>query len=128
MDCGKCQNEHTFRLKNLDEDMKEVKNSLVDYKVKLKGIDESTKSAHKRIDEIGEIPQTVLRISIAVENIAEEVKELTMGIKENQKEINERLSNLEKAPGENAYQFQKQIILYIVMTIIGVALGKWGIK
>ena len=120
--------EHEYRLDKLDERMDKLSDFSNGMNIKIEKIDEATKSAHKRIDEIGEIPHAVLRISLAVENMTEEVKELALTMKGHQKEMNERIEKLEKAPGENAYQLQRQIIITIVLAIVGFALGKWGIK
>ena len=123
-----CNREHEYRLDKLDERMDKLSDFSNGMNIKIEKVDESSKSAHKRIDEIGEIPHAVLRISLAVENMTEEVKELALTMKGHQKEMNERIEKLEKAPGENAYQLQRQIIITIVLAIVGFALGKWGIK
>ena len=123
-----CNREHEYRLDKADERLDKLTDCLNGVTLKTEKIDEATKSAHKRIDEIGEIPHAVLRISLAVENMTEEVKELALTMKGHQKEMNERIEKLEKAPGENAYQLQRQIIITIVLGIVGFALGKWGIK
>ena len=123
-----CNREYEYRLDKTDERLDKLTDCLNGVTLKTEKIDEATKSAHKRIDEIGEIPHAVLRISLAVENMTEEVKELALTMKGHQKEMNERIEKLEKAPGENAYQLQRQIIITIVLGIVGFALGKWGIK
>ena len=123
-----CNREYEYRLDKADERLDKLTDCLNGVTLKTEKIDEATKSAHKRIDEIGEIPHAVLRISLAVENMTEEVKELALTMKGHQKEMNERIEKLEKAPGENAYQLQRQIIITIVLSIVGFALGKWGIK
>ena len=123
-----CNREYEYRLDKADERLDKLTDCLNGVTLKTEKIDEATKSAHKRIDEIGEIPHAVLRISLAVENMTEEVKELALTMKGHQKEMNERIEKLEKAPGENAYQLQRQIIITIVLAIVGFALGKWGIK
>lgn len=135
MDCGKCQKEHEYRLENLDKKMDKGEQTLIEHKIKIEKTDESTKSAHLRINEvmeklkeIGEIPQAILRISLSIESMTDEIKELAQGTKEHQKEISERVSNLEKAPGKQAYDLQRQIIVTIILSLVGFALGKWGIK
>ena len=71
-----CNREHEYRLDKADERLDKLTDCLNGVTLKTEKIDEATKSAHKRIDEIGEIPHAVLRISLAVENMTEEVKEL----------------------------------------------------
>ena len=125
-DCGKCQKEHEYRLENLDKKMDKADQALIEHKIRIEKTDEATKSAHLRIDEvieklkeIGEIPQAILRISLSIESMTDEIKELAQGTKEHQKEISERVSNLEKSPGQDAFDLQKQIRNYIVIGIVG---------
>lgn len=135
MDCGKCQTEHTFRLKNLDEDMREGKKALVDHKVKIEKIDEAVKSEHKRLDEIKEeiaeikrMTETIYKLTVSVENIAKNLENFNVGHKDH----DDRLNVLENAPGKRAYDLQTQIIITVVIAIVsalvGVFLGKFGVK
>jgi hypothetical protein len=128
MDCEKCQKEHEYRLENLDKKVEKFEEFLSELKSKSVEIEASTKSAHKRLGEIGEMPQAVLKMSFAVESIANEVKELTQGMKEHQKDIGERVTTLEKAPGKQAYDLQRKIIVAVILTIVSFYLGKWGIR
>jgi len=131
-DCVKCQKEHTFRIETIEEEMKEGKKSLIDMKIKQEKIDESTKSAHKRLDEIGEQTLAIYKLTVAVENIAEQLVEFTQENKEHRKEVNTRLDKLEKAPGEEANSMQKEIKKTIIIGIVGALLGavlmKLGVK
>ena len=124
MDCGKCNTEHAYRLKKLDDKVEELDKYSNEMKIKIEKIDESTKSAHSRLNEIGEQTLAIYKLSVAVENIAEQFKEFAMNFKEHE----ERLDTLEKAPGKQAYDLQRQIIITIVLAIVGFALAKWGIK
>ena len=80
-----CNREYEYRLDKTDERLDKLTDCLNGVTLKTEKIDEATKSAHKRIDEIGEIPHAVLRISLAVENMTEEVKELALTMKGHQK-------------------------------------------
>ncbi len=119
-----CSREYEYRLDKLDEKMKEVEKALIEHGKRIEKIDEANKSAHKRLNEIGEQTLAIYKLSMAVENIAEQFKEFAMNFKEHE----ERLDTLEKAPGKQAYDLQRQIIVTIVLAIVGFALGKWGIK
>lgn len=127
-----CNREHEYRLDKTDERLDKLTDCLNGVTLKTEKIDEATKSAHKRIDEIGEIPHAVLRISLAVENMTEEVKELAMTMKEHQKEMNDRIDTLERNPGQEAYEREKQVKMYILIAVVGVVLGlffsKLGVK
>ena len=119
-----CNTEHTYRLKKLDDKVEELEKCSNEMKIKIEKINESTKSAHSRLNEIGEQTLAIYKLSVAVENMAEQFKEFAMNFKEHE----ERIDTLEKAPGKQAYDLQRQIIITIVLAIVGFALGKWRIK
>ena len=125
-DCGKCQKEHEYRLKKLDEKALEVDKLII----KVEKVDESVKSAHARLNEIGEQTLAIYKLGVAVEGMTEQIKELAQGNKEHKKEIDDRLIKqeeridiLEKTPGQDAFDLQKQIRNYIVIGIVGAVLG-----
>ena len=122
------EKEHSYRLEKLDEKMEKEEEILIEHGRRIDKIDESAKSAHKRIDEVGEIPKAVLKMSIAVENMAAEIKEIATSMKEHQDKINERVTVLENKPGVDAYKLQKQIFGYVVAIVVAFVLGKFGIK
>ena len=127
MDCQD-QKEHLYRLEKLDEKMEKGEETLIEHGKKLEKIDEATKSAHKRIDEIGEIPKAVLKMSIAVENMTTVIKEIATSKKEHQADINKRVGDLEKQPAEKAYRLQKQILGYVLAILVAYVFGKFGIS
>ena len=127
MDCQD-QKEHLYRINRIEESIEKTEETQIEHGKKLEKIDEATKSAHKRIDEIGEIPKAVLKMSIAVENMTTEIKEIATSMKEHQADINKRVSDLEKQPAEKAYRLQKQILGYILAIIVAYVFGKFGIS
>lgn len=128
MDCGKCHTEHTYRLEKADIKLEEHDRQISEMKIKLEKVDESTKSAHKRLNEIGEQTLAIYKLGVAVENMAEQFKEFTSNFKDHE----DRLDSLERAPGEQANELQKQIKMYVVIAIVGAVLGavfmKLGVK
>lgn len=138
-DCIKCQKEHTFRLESLEEEIKEGKKALIEHKVRIEKIDESVKSAHLRLDNIGEHTLAIYKLTVAVENIAEQLVEFTQENKEHRKEVYDRLdkqeveiTNLKNAPSQEALDREKQVKNYIFMAIVGAIVGavfmKLGVK
>ena len=127
MDCQD-QKEHLYRINKIEESIEKTEEIQIEHGKKIEKIDASTKSAHKRIDEIGEIPKAVLKMSIAVENMTTEIKEIATSMKEHQADINKRVDLLEKQPAEKAYRLQKQILGYVLAILVAYTLGKFGIS
>ena len=127
-DCTNCQKEHTFRLEKIEKKLEEREKYIVDQTIKIEKIDESTKSAHKRLDElienIGDTPSTLIRFTIAIEGMTKDIKELVQSIKEHDSEI----EKLQRIPLENAHNLQKRIFSYLLIALLGVILGKFGVK
>ena len=124
MDCGKCNTEHTYRLEKLDNKVEELEKCSHEMKIKLEKVDESTKSAHLRLNEIGEQTLAIYKLGVAVENMAEQFKEFTTSFKEHE----DRIDKLEREPADNAYKLLKTIGGYVLAILIAYGLGKWGIK
>ena len=124
-----CNREHTtYRLKKLDDKVEELDKWSNEIKIKIEKIDEANKSAHKRLNEIGEQTLAIYKLSVAVENMAEQFKEFAGNFKDHE----DRLDNLEKNPGQEAYEREKQVKNYIFMAIVGAIVGaifmKLGVK
>ena len=126
--CRACQTEHTYRLDKLDEQVTKLTECSNNLKLKTEKIDESNKSAHLRLNEMKEQTNAILKLGIAVEQMTAEIKEILIDHKEHEK----RLTILEKAPGEEAYDREKQVKNYILIAIVGAVLGaifmKLGVK
>lgn len=127
-DCTNCQKEHTFRLEKIEKKLEEREKYIVDQTIKIEKIDEATKSAHKRLDElienIGDTPSTLIRFTIAIEGMTKDIKELVQSIKEHDSEI----EKLQRIPLENAHNLQKIILSYLLIALLGIVLGKFGVK
>lgn len=127
-DCTNCQKEHTFRLEKIEKKLEERERIILEQAIKIEKIDESLKSVNSRINEIGEQTLAIYKLGVAVENMAEQLKEFTSNFKEHE----DRIDKLERIPGDNAYDIQKQIKIYILIALVGVILGgifsKFGVK
>lgn len=127
-DCTNCQKEHTFRLEKIEKNLEEREKYIFDQTIKIEKIDEATKSAHKRLDElienIGDTPSTLIRFTIAIEGMTKDIKELVQSIKEHDSEI----EKLQRIPLENAHNLQKRILSYLLIALLGIVLGKFGVK
>lgn len=127
-DCRNCKTEHSYRLKKLDENVDKLNKCSQENQIKIEKVDESVKSAHNRINEIGEQTLAIYKLSVAVENMAEQFKEVNNNFKDHEN----RIDSLERAPGEEAYDREKQVKNYILIAIVGAVLGaifmKLGVK
>ena len=134
--------EHEYRLDKLDERMDKLSDFSNGMNIKIEKVDESSKSAHSRIDELREkvndvekMSQAVLEISFSVKNIAEELKEVVNSFKDHQKDIsnkleeqNTKIEELNNKPAKALMSAFLYVLGGITTIFIGYALAKWGIK
>ena len=137
-----CNREHEYRLDKLDERMDKLSDFSNGMNIKIEKVDESSKSAHSRIDELREkvndvekMSQAVLEISFSVKNIAEELKEVVNSFKDHQKDISNkleeqdtRIEELNNKPAKALMSAFLYVLGGITTIFIGYALAKWGIK
>ena len=81
MDCFK---EHEYRLNKTDDRLEKLEECQTDLKIKTEKIDESTKSAHYRLDNMEEQTKAILKLGIAVENMTTEIKEMVDSYKDHE--------------------------------------------
>jgi len=128
MDCGKCQLEHTFRLEKSEEDVEKLKDITIELQLQAKEFESSTKSAHKRLNEIGEQTLAIYKLGVAVESMAEQFKDFSTNFKDHE----DRIDTLEREPGKEAHEREKQVKNYILIAIVGAVMGavfmKLGVK
>ena len=137
-----CNREREYRLDKLDERMDKLSDFSNGMNIKIEKVDESSKSAHSRIDELREkvndvekMSQAVLEISFSVKNIAEELKEVVNSFKDHQKDIsnkleeqNTKIEELNNKPAKALMSAFLYVLGGITTIFIGYALAKWGIK
>lgn len=95
---------------------------------------ESSKSAHKRIDENDRVTEGIYKLASSVESLTMQVKQLAEKmdsslekIENRQRDQGERIGALEKEPGQNWKRVTAQISTIIIAAIIGMVLGKMGL-
>ncbi len=91
---------------------------------------ESTKSAHRRIDENDRITAGIHEIAASVQSLALQVKLLTdkmdesvEGLKGSIKSQGERIGLLEKEPAQKWKGLVKQVVEILVAAVVGGAVG-----
>lgn len=98
----------------------------------ISAIRESTKSAHKRIDENDRITDGIHKLASNVEALALQVKMLTESLENSvsrleagQKAQGERIGALEREPATKWKDLVKQVIGLIVAAVAGVIIAKF---
>lgn len=86
----------------------------IDVRERLVVVEESTKSAHRRIESIEKQTQAIIEMGSAVRYMAKQVEEVVGILKEH----DERLGNLEKAPADNVLKVVKLIATILVTALI----------
>ncbi len=91
----------------------------MDEKELLARVDESTKSAHKRIDRLESTIEDIRELTFGVKEIATEVKLM----REDFQKLDDRVSSIEKEPANDFKEIKKQIRNSTVSVILGAILG-----
>lgn len=91
----------------------------MDDKELLARVDESTKSAHKRIDRLESTIEDIRELTFGVKEIATEVKLM----REEFQKLDERVSSIEKEPANDFKEIKRQIRNSIISVIIGAVIG-----
>ena len=91
----------------------------MDEKELLARVDESTKSAHKRIDRLESTIEDIRELTFGVKEIATEVKLM----REDFQKLDERVSSIEKEPIDEFKDIKKQIRNSTISVIMGAVIG-----
>ncbi len=98
----------------------------------LAAVKESTKSAHKRIDEndritegIHEIASSVQALAVQVKLLADKMDENVDSLKGSIKSQGERIGKLEQEPADRWKSLVSQVIGLVVAAVAGVVLAKF---
>lgn len=86
---------------------------------KLTSIEESTKSAHHRIDSMEKHTEAVIKLSVSVDNVAKQVTEIVQLYEAH----NERIITLENKPAQTIYGYFQIGLASLITGIVGLALG-----
>ena len=87
---------------------------------RLTKVEESTKSAHHRIDSIEGGQKEIRDLALAINTLASEVKSIC----EDMADINGRVKCIEAKPGEKWEKASWLVITIIITAIVGYAVGK----
>lgn len=117
---------HEARMDMTDEAIKDVQCNIREIvkgqheiRERVVAIDQSSKSAHHRLDSQAEQTKAIARMGMAVEHMAEQVKEAVELLKDHDM----RLDKLERAPGDLLIGWSKLAIGALITGAIGMLIG-----
>lgn len=99
----------------------------VECEQRLTRLEESTKSAHHRIDEVVATQSEIRQLAISVNSLASSIEQQAKSqekMQQTQEEIAKRISEIELKPAKRWDQVTMLAIAAIVAAIMGYALGK----
>ena len=82
-------------------------------------VDESTKSAHKRIDKLENMVKDIHELTYGVKEIATEVKLMRTDVNK----LDDRVATIEKEPQSEYKEIKKQIRNTTISVILGAIIG-----
>ncbi len=82
-------------------------------------VDESTKSAHKRIDRLEDTIKDIRELTFGIKEIATEVKMMRTDFNK----LDERIENIEKEPISDYKEIKKQVRNTTINLILGGIIG-----
>jgi SMC interacting uncharacterized protein involved in chromosome segregation len=83
-------------------------------------VEQSVKTAHKRIDDVQEQTAAIVRMGTSIELMAQQVKSMLEAISEH----NDRLGKLEKAPGELLSTRWNYVLLTLLGCIVTIGIRR----
>lgn len=87
---------------------------------RLSAVEESAKSAHKRLDELISLNDSVKNLAISTAKMAEQMKTLT----DNSAKLDRKISEMELKPAKRWEAVAMQIIQLLVAGVIGFLLSQ----
>ena len=95
--------------------MADDKAMCIGHEQRISAVEESAKSAHKRLDELISLNDSVKNLAISTAKMAEQMKTLT----DNSDKMDEKLSALELKPGKRWEAVVGQVIQLLLAGAIG---------
>ena len=95
--------------------MADEKAMCIGHEQRISAVEESAKSAHKRLDELISLNDSVKNLAISTAKMAEQMKTLT----DNSDKMDEKLSALELKPGKRWEAVVGQVIQLLLAGAIG---------
>jgi chromosome segregation ATPase len=110
--------EHNTRFDRIERSVSDILEKLFKGGERIKGVEESTKSAHHRLDDREEEIKAIREVAFSVRTLAEEMK----GIKTDLKDFHTRVTHLERKPGDTAIKFWHVFVVSLITGISGMVL------
>lgn len=86
----------------------------IDVRERLVVVEESTKSAHRRIEHIEKQTQAIIEMSSSIRYMASQIEQVVNIVKDH----DERLTNVEKAPADSVLKAAKLIATILLTALI----------
>ena len=100
--------------------MAEDKTMCIGHEQRISAVEESAKSAHKRLDELILLNDSVKNLAISTAKMAEQLKTLT----DNSAKLDQKISDLELKPARRWETVAMQIVQLLIAGIVGYLLSQ----
>jgi uncharacterized coiled-coil protein SlyX len=100
--------------------MAEEKAMCIGHEQRISAVEESAKSAHKRLDELISLNDSVKNLAISTAKMAEQLKTLT----DNSAKLDQKISDLELKPGKRWETVAMQIVQLVIAGVVGFLLSQ----
>ncbi len=100
--------------------MAEEKAMCIGHEQRISAVEQSTRSAHKRLDELISLNTSVNNLAISTATMAEQLKTLT----ENSAKLDQKISALELKPGKRWETVAMQIVQLVIAGVVGFLLSQ----
>lgn len=99
--------------------MADEKAMCIGHAQRLSAVEESAKSAHKRLDELISLNDSVKNLAISTAKMAEQMKTLT----DNSAKLDQKISDLELKPAKRWEAVAMQIVQLLIAGVVGYLLS-----
>jgi chromosome segregation ATPase len=113
--------EHNGRFDRIERSVSEILEKLFKSGERIKGVEESAKYAHDRLDDREEEIKAIREVAFSVRTLAEQMK----SIKTDMKDFNTRVACLERKPGDTAIKFWHVFLACLITGITSVLLTQF---
>ena len=100
--------------------MADEKAMCIGHEQRISAVEESAKSAHKRLDELISLNDSVKNLAISTAKMAEQLKTLT----DNSAKLDQKISDLELKPGKRWETVAMQIVQLVITGDVGFVLSQ----
>ncbi|MFA7201148.1 MAG: hypothetical protein WC098_07020 [Bacteroidales bacterium] len=100
--------------------MADEKAMCIGHEQRISAVEESAKSAHKRLDELISLNDSVKNLAISTAKMAEQLKTLT----DNSAKLDQKISDLELKPGKRWETVAMQIVQLVIAGVVGFLLSQ----